>query len=140
MNTRIDRTQFEPGVYGSTPVLGHPDDVVRDPRMTVDEKRAVLAAWASDAHAVENLPALRQLDDGSVVQVDDILHALASLDQAECLVHRAGWHPMPRRRGTILSRLRKIRPGRDHDDDPPPCPAAAATPVRLRRTEAVAAA
>ncbi len=50
MNTRIERTENCPGMEGSNGLLGHPDDVVRDPGMTLDEKRAVLAAWASDAH------------------------------------------------------------------------------------------
>jgi hypothetical protein len=138
MSTNIDATEPLNG-HGSTLVLGHPDDVVRNPGMTTDEKRAVLADWASDSHAVENLPALRQLDDGSIVPVDEILNALASLDQADYLVDRTGWNPMPRRRGALLSCLRNFRPRRDNDDDPPPCPASASIPVRLRRTEAVAA-
>jgi hypothetical protein len=48
--------------------------------MTFAEKRALLARWASDAHAVENAPALRQLDDGSVVELGEILRVLRSLD------------------------------------------------------------
>ena len=31
----------------------HPLDVVRDPDLTLNEKRAILASWASDACAVE---------------------------------------------------------------------------------------
>src|SRR4051812_25040058 len=62
-------SKIEYGAPGG--VLGHPDDVVRHPRMTLAEKRAVLAAWASDAHAVEDAPGLRQLDDGSLVAVDE---------------------------------------------------------------------
>ena len=38
----------------------HPDDVVHDRDLTVNEKRAILASWASDACAVEALPALRR--------------------------------------------------------------------------------
>jgi hypothetical protein len=37
----------------------HPRDVVHDPDLTVNEKRAVLASWASDACAVEAAPTLR---------------------------------------------------------------------------------
>ena len=37
----------------------HPQDVVRDPDLTTEEKRAILSSWASDACAVESQPALR---------------------------------------------------------------------------------
>ena len=36
--------------------FAHPMDVVRDRDLTVSEKRAVLASWASDACAVEVAP------------------------------------------------------------------------------------
>jgi hypothetical protein len=38
----------------------HPHDVVNDTDLTLNEKRAILASWASDACAVEAAPALRQ--------------------------------------------------------------------------------
>jgi len=31
----------------------HPQDVVRDPDLTTEEKRAILSSWASDSCAVE---------------------------------------------------------------------------------------
>ena len=62
-------------------VFGHPQQVLEDFRLTTPEKRAVLAAWASDANAVSHLPALRQLPDGSIVKLDDILRALKALDE-----------------------------------------------------------
>ena len=37
----------------------HPSDVVNDPDLTLNEKRAILASWASDACAIEAAPALR---------------------------------------------------------------------------------
>jgi hypothetical protein len=37
----------------------HPRDVVRDATLTTAEKRAILSSWASDASAVESMPALR---------------------------------------------------------------------------------
>jgi hypothetical protein len=43
----------------------HPLDIVRDPDMTVAEKRAVLASWASDACAIESNPALRTATTGN---------------------------------------------------------------------------
>ena len=38
----------------------HPRPVVADPDLTLNEKRAILAAWASDACAIEASPALRK--------------------------------------------------------------------------------
>lgn len=38
----------------------HPDDVLRDTTLDRSEKRAILSSWASDACAVESIPALRQ--------------------------------------------------------------------------------
>ena len=40
-------------------VFEHPREVLADPDLTVNEKRAILASWASDACAVEAAPALR---------------------------------------------------------------------------------
>jgi hypothetical protein len=37
--------------------FGHPTDVVCDPDLTLNEKRAILASWASDACAVDSAPA-----------------------------------------------------------------------------------
>lgn len=33
--------------------FGHPCEVVNDPDLTLNEKRAILASWASDACAVD---------------------------------------------------------------------------------------
>ncbi len=57
-----------------------PTEVVDDPHMTVQEKRAILASWASDACAVEASPELRQPSPGAVVRFDDIMRALKQLD------------------------------------------------------------
>jgi hypothetical protein len=51
-------------------------DVVRDPDLTLNEKRAILASWASDACALEAAPGLRE-----TIRWDDIMDALGSLDQ-----------------------------------------------------------
>ena len=60
----------------------HPDQVVNDPDLTLNEKRAILASWASDACAVEAAPALRCAPGGRrPVSVDDILRSLRSLDR-----------------------------------------------------------
>jgi hypothetical protein len=61
--------------------FGHPSEVVNDPDLTLNEKRAILASWASDACAVEAMPELRQLSGGRAVRYDDIMDALRTLDQ-----------------------------------------------------------
>ncbi len=70
-----------------------PMDVVADTDMTLQEKRAILASWASDACAVEAVPALRR-PPGSrrVVTVDEILEALRTLDKiAQSDAPQAAW-------------------------------------------------
>ena len=54
-----------------------------DTDMTVAEKRSVLASWASDACAIESNPALRATRNGNVVNYDDIIDALQSLDAGQ---------------------------------------------------------
>jgi hypothetical protein len=59
----------------------HPRCVVDDPDLTLNEKRAILARWASDACALEAMPALRRLPKGRrPVPIDDIFDALKELD------------------------------------------------------------
>lgn len=58
----------------------HPDDVVQDPDLTVQEKRAILASWASDACAVEAAHDIRFTPTGRTVRWDDIMDALKLLD------------------------------------------------------------
>ena len=57
-----------------------PKDVVSDPDLTLYEKRAILASWASDACAVEAEPELRRPGSGPPVRFDDIMDALKELD------------------------------------------------------------
>lgn len=60
----------------------HPEDVVRDPALNQDEKRAILSSWASDACAVESIPALRRAPGmREAVSFDTIMDALQSLDK-----------------------------------------------------------
>jgi hypothetical protein len=64
--------------------FAHPSDVVNDPDLTLTEKRAILASWASDACAVESAPALRCAPDGGrPVGFDDVMDALRSLDKQD---------------------------------------------------------
>ena len=57
-----------------------PMEVVNDPDMTVQEKRAILASWASDVCAVEAAPELRQPPAAPIVRFDEIMDALKRLD------------------------------------------------------------
>lgn len=59
---------------------GHPSEVLRDRDLTLNEKRAILASWASDACAVEAAPEFRQHGKGPPVSFDDIMEALRILD------------------------------------------------------------
>jgi hypothetical protein len=58
----------------------HPFEGVNDPDLTLNEKRAILASWASDACAVEAAPELR-VGPTAVVRFDDIMEALRTLDR-----------------------------------------------------------
>ncbi|RWY80886.1 hypothetical protein [Rhizobium sp. WSM1325] len=59
----------------------HPEEVV-SARLSKDEKRAILASWASDLHAVESLPELRHPPGvPRPVRYRDILDALKKLDE-----------------------------------------------------------
>ena len=62
--------------------FSHPADVVNDPDLTLNEKRAILASWASDACAVESVPELRRapVNGGRPVAFDDVMDALRALD------------------------------------------------------------
>lgn len=69
-------------------MFDHPADVVNDPDLTLNQKRAILASWASDACAVEAAPALR-MGRKAPVHFDEIMAALRLLDeQANRLKYR----------------------------------------------------
>ena len=113
-------------------------EVLDHPSMGVAEKRALLASWASDANVVPGAPSLRQLNDGSLVAIDEILRALKSLDMGDMRIPEHGkraafWQaPFERRRGWTSRNWAMIvrRRRSDDDDDPPPCPAYAAIPPK----------
>jgi hypothetical protein len=60
--------------------FSHPQEVAADPDLSINEKRAILASWASDACAVEATPALRRSPTGKTVTFDVIMDALKELD------------------------------------------------------------
>jgi len=59
----------------------HPDDVLKDGTLDIQEKRAILSAWASDACAVASVPALRRPPETEqAISFDQIMDALCKLD------------------------------------------------------------
>ncbi|MFG1183749.1 hypothetical protein [Xanthobacter aminoxidans] len=107
--TRGERPQAPPSLQ-SKAALVHPDQVLDHPSMSAEEKRELLSSWASDRHAVENAPALRRLDGGAVVPVDDILAALAALPAEPSVLDQPdGWTAMERRQRPFFPPWRKGR-------------------------------
>jgi hypothetical protein len=93
----------------------HPSDVVSDTDLTINEKRAILASWASDACAVPSMPALRAFSPGvRPVTFDEIMDALRALDEQA----RALAKPLPHYR-RVLSR-RHTSPDRRYGRRHPP--------------------
>jgi hypothetical protein len=82
----------------------HPSDVVNDPDLSLNEKRAILASWASDACAVEAAPALRKNPHGRLVAFDDIMDALRALDRAAGAALAADKRPRAARRRPLSGR------------------------------------
>jgi hypothetical protein len=128
----IDNGYSEP-LQSDAAELMHPDDVMGHPQLTRAQKQEILASWASDARTVHNHPTLRQLDNGAIVRVGDVLRALSSLDEnAKC--GPQAFHllrPLAQRQHCPVpwSRIALRRWSRgDDDDDPPPCPAIIARP------------
>src|SRR5438067_6656984 len=76
--------------------FAHPSEVVNDPDLTLNEKRAILASWASDACAIEAAPELRSCPSGTSVRFDEIMEALRTLDKKanghnyRCVLHKHG--------------------------------------------------
>jgi hypothetical protein len=90
----LDKLFHPAGAYG------HPREVLADDDLTLNEKRAVLAAWASDACAIEAAPDLRQQGNGAPVSFDDIMDALKVLDGE---AHARTDY------GKLVNRVRRIR-------------------------------
>ena len=81
MNDRTDDNFSLDELLHPANAFGHPSEVVNDPDLTLNEKRAILASWASDACAIEAAPELRAPPRGSPVRFDDIMDALRTLDR-----------------------------------------------------------
>jgi hypothetical protein len=112
-NVKIDGRDVEPNNGDSFDLndllhparaFSHPADVVNDPDLTLNEKRAILASWASDACAIESVPALRchPLKGGAPVTFDDVMDALRALDA--CAAETSSRYRRVVRRRRILGR------------------------------------
>jgi len=64
------------GVLRPADAFTHPNEVVCHPDLSINEKRSILASWASDACAVESVPELRRAPSGTTVTFDEIMDAL----------------------------------------------------------------
>jgi hypothetical protein len=74
-------------------IFDHPKDVLTHPNLSISEKRAILASWASDASAIASCPALRAPDGlKAPVSIDEILEALCELDGGP--LHPPGGKPV----------------------------------------------
>ena len=74
-------------------VFEHPRDVLSDPDLSLAEKRAILASWASDASAIASWRSLRAPEGlKAPVTIDEILEALCALDDGPR--HPPGGKPM----------------------------------------------
>jgi hypothetical protein len=123
-----------------------PQDVLNHPSMSVEAKRAALASWASDRHAVPNFPGVRQLENGSLVSLAEILQALRDLDDEsdDRVPQRSSSTNLVSLAELRSSNRKKLSKNRlttrwPHDDDPPSSPAAAPFPVPYSRVNAVGA-
>jgi hypothetical protein len=99
--------------------FAHPSEVVQDPDLTLSEKRAILASWASDACAVEAVPALRRAPGAPAVRFDDIMDALRTLDRHASEQYK----PKPHYRRVLARRIPGVfgrGSGRDGNEQGPP--------------------
>lgn len=61
---------------------GHPSEVAKDPFLEPQQKRAILASWASDASAVKDQPTLRWLlGTPEPVRLTDVLEAMDAVER-----------------------------------------------------------
>ncbi len=110
-------TQFRPDTHHRTVRA-----VLEDPKLSSDEKRVVLSAWASDMYAVESAPSLRMIPGHAApLRLSEILSALRRLDDDD---------PPPRGGAMKSASAESIRT--DPDEDPSAVPVAHRL-VRLRQ-------
>ena len=109
MSDRNDRLIDLDHLLHPANAFDHPSAVVNDPDLMLNEKRAILAAWASDACAVEAAPELHTGPTGAV-RFDDIMDALRELDR-----HAGASATDPRLRKSVRQRM--LRRDRGHNGE-----------------------
>lgn len=81
--------------------FSHPSHVVRDPDLTLNEKRAILTSWASDACAVESAPIRVYATGRPPITFDDVMDALRELDEGD----QGYGRPKPHYRRVLANRI-----------------------------------
>ncbi|NKM16014.1 hypothetical protein GFL85_34700 [Rhizobium laguerreae] len=72
--------------------FNHPREVLAAEEIGKQEKRAILASWASDMFAIESVPALRHYPGtAEAVSYDEIIQALKYLDEDDMRTGEQGW-------------------------------------------------
>ncbi|MBY5404191.1 hypothetical protein [Rhizobium leguminosarum] len=90
--------------------FGHPREVLTAADIGNDEKRAILASWASDIFAIDSAPALRLYPGAErAVSYDEILEALKTLDKGD---QQSGNQDSPASSRAHRIRRRKLPPRR----------------------------
>lgn len=94
----------------------HPRQVLASPFLDEIQKRCILAAWASDAFAVEGKPWLRQIPGSNrEIRIGDILLALRAMDEDDGPPTKSQRmpRPMPPRRtraiGQTAFQMKRLR-------------------------------
>jgi hypothetical protein len=100
-NSRIDGGFDLQDLLHPAQAFAHPLAVVNDPDLTLNEKRAILASWASDACAVEAAPELRHPPGSLVIRFEEIMDALRTLDAQAS----AGVEQQPHYRRVLQNRI-----------------------------------
>jgi hypothetical protein len=117
-STRVDDGFDLEALLHPAQAFAHPLAVVNDPDLTLNEKRAILASWASDACAVEAAPELRQPPGGRIIGFEEIMDALRMLDEQAA----ASTKPVPHYRRVLENRtpgtFGRRRRGSGHSDTP----------------------
>jgi hypothetical protein len=72
-----------PSSLAEEPWCARPSDVLNDPALDVEQKRAMLASWLSDRYAIPDAPRWRQLENGAFVDSYEVRDALYKLDDAD---------------------------------------------------------
>ena len=108
--TKDDRFDLDTLLHPAS-AFGHPMEVVQDAELTLNEKRAILASWASDACAVEAAPDLRANASGCVVRWDDIMDALRIHDEQAAKYGKT----LPHYKRVLARKI--VPPARKRDDE-----------------------